>query len=159
MYEPILLIHSWTRWIVLIGLVSLLIQSFRGWVKQTEWTEGHSTLLWGVDQIFGYQVLFGLFIWLALSPFTKAGFANPRDILDQPLIFFWTLRHALTMLLALVLFQAAKFRARKIESSRGKFKWLTFATAVVLLVIFSAIPWAIPWPGLEYGRDLFRWPQ
>jgi hypothetical protein len=66
MYEPLLLIHSWTRWIVLIGLVFLFIRSLQGWVKQTEWTDGHTTFVWAVDQVLGYQVLFGILIWLAL---------------------------------------------------------------------------------------------
>jgi hypothetical protein len=154
MYEPLLLIHSWTRWIVLIGLIFLFIRSLQGWIKQSEWTEGHTTFVWGVDQAFGYQVLFGILIWLALSPFSKAGFAQPGEIMTNPLLFFWTLRHPLTMISALGFFQIAKVRARRKPESREKFKLMTLATGTLLILIATAIPW----PGLYYGRALFRWP-
>lgn len=154
MYEPMLLIHSWTRWIVLISLALLFMRSLQGWVKQAEWNEGHTTFVWAVDQVLGYQVLFGLLIWLALSPFSKAGFAKPSDIVGNPLVFFWTLRHPLTMILALGLFQIAKARMKRQPSSAGKFKLIATATGAILILIATAIPW----PGLDYGRALFRWP-
>lgn len=152
MYEPFLLLHSWTRWAVLLALIYLLARSALLWRLQKPWTSKDSELLWVFDQIFGYQVLFGFALWLAGSPLVKAAFKEAGLIFDNSLVFFWALRHPLTMLVAFGVFHMGKARAKR--SSPEKAARLYFLTLLgVTLLILSAIPW----PGLFYGRPLFRW--
>ncbi len=153
MYEPLLLIHSWTRWIVFLSMIALFGRCLYGWISKSPWAEREDGFLWAVDQAFGYQILFGGMLWLGISPFTKTGFMNPSEILANPLIFFWTVRHGLSMILAFGIFQIFKAKCRKAPPALAKYRLATLGTGIALAVIISAIPW----PGLEYGRPLVRW--
>jgi hypothetical protein len=152
MYEPILFLHSWTRWAVFLGVIYFFIRSVVGWWKKSTWTSQDGYFIWAFNQAFGYQVAFGITLWIGLSPMTKAGMKDPPLILENDMIFFWVLRHALTMILALGAFHIGKARSKKVAPN-DRFKVYTVTFAIVLLMIVSAIPW--PW--LSYGRTLFRW--
>lgn len=152
MYGPLLLIHSWTRWIVLIAAIYFLFKSAYGWLSKKPVSPADNKFLWAFDQVLNYQVLFGLAIYIAASPMVRAAIAAPSEILSNPVIQFWTLRHPITMLAVIAVFQIGKGRGVRAESSkRYQIYCLTFAA--VLLLIVSAIPWE----GLTYGRPFFRW--
>ncbi len=152
MYELLLFIHSWTRWIVLIAIIYFFLRSLRGWRTGAPWTAQDHYFIWAFNQIFGYQVLFGLTLWIGLSPMTKAGIKNPNLILQDGAISFWVLRHALTMILAFGLFHAGRAKSKKVSTIQ-RFKVYALTFGMMLAMIASAIPW--PW--LSYGRLLFRW--
>lgn len=151
MYESLLLIHSWTRWIVLVSAVYFLLVSLRAITRGKPWTGHDARFVWALDQVLLYQVLFGLALWMSASPIVHASFLNPGLILTTPLYQFWTLRHPLTMLLALGVFQIGKSIAGK-RPVTSRFKIYAMTLAVTLALIASAIPW----PGLSYGRALLR---
>lgn len=151
MYEPLLLIHSAIRWIVLIAMCYFLVRSIRGAVRKEKWTGAEQYFVWAFDQAFGYQVLFGFTLWLAMSPFTKAAFLNPAELQSNPVVRFWTIRHALTMLVAFGLWHAGRARAKR-AAPELRYRIFAFTFAVVLALVLSAIPW----PGLSYGRPLLR---
>lgn len=152
MYESLLFIHSWTRWVVFIGLIYFLIKATSGWLMKTPWKASDGHFIWAFDQVFGYQVLFGLTLWLGLSPYTKTVFKDFNLLWENPVLFFWTLRHGLTMILALGVFHMGKGKAKR-ASDNKKYKIFAFTFAGSLLLVISAIPW--PW--LSYGRALIRW--
>lgn len=152
MYEPFLLLHSWTRWLVLLPAVYFFVKSVAGAAGYARWSAGENYFIWAFNQVFGYQVLFGLSLWLGASPIVKAAFRTPAIIFEDATIGFWTLRHPLTMIAALGVFHIGKAKAKRVEIER-KFKYFAVTFGVILLLIASAIPW--PW--LTYGRPLLRW--
>ncbi len=152
MYEPLLFIHSWLRWIVLLAMCYFFVRSLYGWAKKHTWKPADSHFMWAFNQMFAYQVAFGIGIWMALSPFTKAAFKDTALILESPVIFFWTVRHGLTMILAIGFFQAAHAKTRRAPES-VRFRNYAFVFGILLLIVASAIPW----PGLPHGRNLLRW--
>jgi hypothetical protein len=154
MYEPLLLIHSWTRWAVFFGALYFLGRSFTGWWKKTPWTPQDGNFIWAFNQAFTYQIGFGIVLWLGLSPITKAGFKSPWLLLENGAISFWALRHPLTMVLALGVFHIGKARSKKVLPEE-RFRLFAITFAIVFIMISSAIPW--PW--LSYGRAFFRWLQ
>lgn len=115
------------------------------------WTGGDARFVWAFDQILAYQALFGFALWLAASPVVHASFLNPGLILSNPLYRFWTLRHPLSMLLAVGAFQLGKVIARR-SPVTVRFKVYGVTLGVTLAILVSAIPW----PFLEHGRALFR---
>lgn len=151
MYEPLVFIHSWMRWVVLVAGIYLVLRFAWASYRETNWKGRDAQLLWAFDQSFGYQFLFGLVIWAGLSPWSKALFHDIAS-LDNPMVFFFSLRHPLTMLLAMILFQVLKDKAMKEENSTRRFRKLAVAIGLPLIVILSAIPW--PW--MDVGRSLFR---
>ena len=122
------------------------------WRQQAPWMAQDSYFIWAFNQVFGYQIGFGITLWIGLNPMTKVGFKNPSLVLENGVISFWVLRHAITMILALGTFHIGKARSKKVIPN-DRFKIYTVTFAIILTLITSAIPW--PW--LSYGRALFRW--
>lgn len=151
MYEPLLIAHSWTRWMVLGGLVYFFIKSIYSIVRKKAWTGADNYFIWAFEQAFGYQVLFGLVLWLGSSPFLKMAIRNPDLVFEDSTVSFWSLRHPLTMLVSIVVFQIGKVRARR-APMENKFRIFAVTFAVVLILVCSAIPWS--W--LSYGRPWLR---
>ena len=152
MYESILLVHSWVRWMVVLAIVYFFLRSLFGWLTEAAWTEKDDSFIWVFNQLFGIQIAFGFTLWIALSPFTKAFMKDPSLIFDNSLMSFWALRHGLTMIFAMGAFHIGRGRSKRSPPEK-RFKIFTFAFGVVIVMIASAIPW--PW--LSYGRPLFRW--
>lgn len=151
MYEPLLFIHSWTRWVVLLSAIYFLLTSLDAIARGRAWTGVDARFVWAFDQILAYQALFGFALWLAASPVVHAAFLNPGLILSNPLHQFWALRHPLSMLVAVGAFQVGKVIARR-SPATSRFKVYAITLTVTLAIILSAIPW----PSLVYGRVLFR---
>ena len=152
MYESLLFVHSWVRWAILFSLVALFIRMSLGWRRRNPWSTADQHYVVAFSQLFGAQILFGLFIWLSLSPFSKAGFKEPALLLNDSVISFWGLRHGLTMIFAMIVIQTLIVKSRS-WAALTKFKAFSLAFGFLIFVVCTAIPW----PGLSYGRDLFRW--
>ncbi|MBX3019161.1 MAG: hypothetical protein KF767_14845 [Bdellovibrionaceae bacterium] len=151
MYEPLLFIHSWVRWVVLFAGLYLVVRYSLAARANRPWNGGDQHLLWAFDQSFGYQFLFGLTLWAGMSPWTKAFFQDPVGSLENPFVFFWSLRHPLTMFVAIGVFHMMKAKARRLEGA-ARFKKLAVTIALTLVIVLSAIPW--PW--MDVGRAWIR---
>lgn len=152
MYSALLFIHSWTRWIVVAATLYFLVKSAIGWSRGKKWTSADNHFIWIFSQVFGYQILIGLTIYLAVSPMVRAAVSDPGSILSNGVINFWTLRHPLSMILAFVVYQVGEGRAKK-GAIEKRYAIYTITFAAVFAIMCSAIPW----DGLSYGRPYFRW--
>ena len=152
MYEPLLFVHSWFRWIVLLSMIYFFGRSVYGWTRKISWAASDNQFMWAFNQMFAYQVMFGLALWIALSPYSKAGFKDAATLQENPVVSFWTIRHPATMLIAIAIFQIGHLLAKR-RPADSKFRIYAVTFGLVLVAICSAIPW----PGLDYGRALFRW--
>ena len=151
MYGPLLFIHSWMRWLVLGVLLFLIFKTLFVQINKSKWQPKDDATLWVFDQIFGYQILFGLVLWAGTSPLTKMVFKNFSVIQEDPVLFFWFLRHPLTMIVAMGFFQGGYDKFKEAVPEK-KNKILLFTLIITLVIILSAIPWS----NLIFGRPLFR---
>lgn len=152
MYEPLLFIHSWTRWILVVAALYFLIRSLWSLATKKPWKNFDTQFIWSLDQVFGYQLLFGITLWLAMSPYVKMAWANLDQLSQNPVVSFWFWHHPVTMLLAYGAFKFSHAKAKRSENAK-KFKYYAAGLFTSLVLIFSAIPW--PWT--QWGRSLFRW--
>jgi hypothetical protein len=152
MYGPLLFIHSWTRWIVVVSGLYFLIRCLLGWVRNQQWGSSENHFIWAFNQILGYQILFGLTLYIAASPFVKLAIANPSLISTQPVVNFWVARHAPTMFFTLGVFHMGRAKVKK-APLESRFRIYTITFSILMALILSAIPWT----GLVYGRPWFRW--
>ncbi|MBL7715501.1 MAG: hypothetical protein JNL01_08515 [Bdellovibrionales bacterium] len=152
MYGPILFIHSWVRWGVLLGALFLIVRTTWASLSRQNWTARDNYWVWAYGQIFGYQLIFGLTLYFGLSPMTRSAFQNFSEAMENPVLFFWSIRHPLTLILAFAVFVLGKrlcFNRLSLETRhRGMAAVLWVSTAILLS--------AIPWPVLEYGRPWVR---
>ncbi len=152
MYESIILMHHWFRWLVLLGGLWLLYFCCSSWYGGKKWDSEVKRLLWSFEQLFGYQVAFGLALYLGVSPVLKMALSNPQSISNDPFTRFWTLIHGPAMLAALIIFQVGKYFVEKQQGDQRKFQLMSVAMFVTMALIILAIPW----PFLSYGRPLIR---
>lgn len=155
MYETVLTLHSWNRWLSLILGIAATINAFREVPVFTEKRKGSrwdTFFMASVD----LQVLFGLALYFGLSPFTTEAMNNPSSALRTPAVRFWAIDHAAVMFAAVVLVRLGRIFAMtaKTPEARRTRRLACFALAVVAMLA------AIPWPGLAQGRPLLRaWPS
>jgi len=148
MYTTVLLIHSWLRWVALVAGVGATLTAL------FDRTDGARAERWGLALVtsLDLQMLIGLLLYFALSPFTAVAMQDFGAAMKDPGLRFFAVEHVTMMLAAVVLVHAGRVLARKATSpsSRRTRTFVCFGLATVLMVA------AIPWPGLAHGRPLFR---
>jgi len=152
MYNAVLFLHSWIRWVVLVAGVLAIVRAFRG--AGSGATFGPSDRRAGVIFVasMDLQFLLGLLLYGVLSPITSAAFQNFGAAMKDSVLRFFAVEHTMLALAAVVLAHIGSARAKRAPSDRARFRAMAifFTIALVLLLV------AIPWPGRTMGRPLFR---
>jgi hypothetical protein len=150
-YAPVLLIHSWLRWATLLLAIAATVNAFRPDRDLSERMPGRQ---W--DTLFmmalDLQVLFGLLLYFGLSPFTMEAFKDFGSAVSNPGLRFWAIGHIAWMAAATILVRIGRVLALGARTPQARRKWRALFFALTTLTIAAGIPW----PGLDYGRPLFR---
>jgi hypothetical protein len=134
MYQGLLYIHSFIRYIVLVLLVIVIVTSLLGWLNRKSFTKADDKfslfLLIGTHT----QLLIGLLLYF-VSPFVQFN-SSTMKVADTR---YWTVEHISMMLIAVTLITVARITHKKISSDEGKFKRLFYLNTIALMVIIGAI--------------------
>ena len=148
MYTFVLALHSWLRWVALVAGVVATYSV----ISDREGSRG--TELWGLVLMIALdiQLLLGVLLYVALSPFTAEAMRDFGAAMRNPGLRFFAVEHVTLMLAAIVLVHAGRVMARKAKTADARRMRLLmcFGLATLLMVL------AIPWPGMASGRPLFR---
>lgn len=143
MYDILLVVHNWFRWVVLIlGFIAVLNALF-GWIGKREWVNRDRVL----GSLFGgaldLQLLFGIILYF-ISPITQAALANFGNAMRVPELRFFGLEHLFYMVIAVVAVHLGSILARRAPADSAKHRraalWYLFAIILILI----AIPWSRP---------------
>jgi hypothetical protein len=155
-YDGLLVVHSFTRWCVILAAAVALAHAF--WPVAAG---GARALDPRVGRLFvacvDVQVSLGLSLYFALSPLARAARALWAEQglsalwADRQLRFFGLIHPCLALLAACVA-HAAWVAVRRAETDASSRRWLG-AGAALALAIFVA---AVPWPFLGHERPWFR---
>jgi hypothetical protein len=138
MHALFLFIHSLFRWVVLLaGFYAVAAAFGRRNARPGRWFAISLDI----------QLLVGLILYW-LSPITSGAVSDMAAAMQNRVVRFWTVEHATSMIVALVLAHVGVARARK---GKG-------GAAVLFLLALLAILAGIPWPFMPYGRPLFPMP-
>lgn len=109
---------------------------------------------WGLILVIALdlQLLFGLALYLVLSPNTKAIFGNFGAAMRDPVARYWAVEHISLMLFAVVMAHVGRVLARKAKSPAAERKRLLVCFTLSTIAMIAATPW----PGMANGRPLFR---
>lgn len=152
MYEIVLFIHSWCRWLVTFALVLVFLCALKGWIQNKEFTK--------FDKISGItligathlQFLIGLFLYFALSPITNAAMTNMGAAMKNTTLRFWGVEHIATMIIFLILVQTGYSLAKRTNNIRKKHKYLAIFSGIAIIILCAGMPWS---SRKEIGRPLF----
>lgn len=150
MYSTVLALHSWLRWIAIIAAFGATIAAFRGRTRDTEPAADRWSLF--AMTALDVQMLVGLILYFALSPFTLQALADFGAAMRTPQLRFWAVEHVTMMFAAVIVAHVGRVLARKARKPASKRMRLLvcFGLATLLLLLGT------PWPGMSNGRPLFR---
>jgi len=152
MYSPLLFLHSWLRWAVLLTGIVALVRAIAGMNGKRSWTPADAKP--GLFFIIScdLQFLLGLALYLVFSPTVQAAFGNIGAAMRNPEYRFYVVEHALGMFVAIALAHVGRTRSKTAQTDAAKFKGAAIFYGLALLIILASIPW----PGMAAGRSLFR---
>ena len=150
-YTAVLNIHSWLRWVTLLLAVGATLNAFRGDTDISQRPPGRhwdTFFMMALD----IQVLFGLFLYFGLSPFTKHALTDLGAAMRDSGLRFWAFEHIGAMFAAVVLVRVGRVLALTAKTPLARRqKRLVFFVLTTLVIVAGT-----PWPGLPGGRPLFR---
>jgi hypothetical protein len=150
MYEIVLNIHSWLRWLVIgTALWTILRSAMAG---GRPWTPADTRSLRIFTIVLDVQMLLGLLLYFALSPFTKQAMSNMGEAMRHSALRFWAVEHIFGMIVAVALAHVGAVKVRNAANDARRHRLALIFVALALLAIFLTIPW----PGTPAGRPLFR---
>ncbi|MBC6989292.1 hypothetical protein [Hymenobacter sp. BT491] len=152
MYDILLHVHSWTRWLVVVFGLIAVFRAFSGWQGRRRYVGADNGMGAAFVGSMHLQLLVGLILYLGLSPVTKTALANMGAAMKSPELRFWGVEHITVMVLAVIAAQVGRSLSKKatepVLKHKRAFVWFTIALVLVLLMI----PWGIWNP----ARPLFR---
>jgi hypothetical protein len=150
-YPAVLTIHSWLRWVALLLGTAATFNAYRHRADTSERPRGRwwdTFFMLALD----LQVLFGLLLYLGLSPFSREVWNNAGGALRDPALRFWGFEHALMMFGAAAAVRVGRVYAIGVKTTatrrNGRYIWFGVSMFAMLA--------GVPWPGLAGGRPLFR---
>jgi hypothetical protein len=152
MYSPLLFLHSWLRWIVLLTGIFALVRAIGGMNGKRSWTPADAKpgLFFMIS--CDLQLLIGLALYLVFSPTVQAAFGNIGAAMRNPEYRFYVVEHAFGMIIAIALAHVGRARSKKAKTDAAKFKGAAIFYGLAILIILASIPW----PGMPGGRPLIR---
>lgn len=150
MYTTILVLHSWIRWIALVGGVGATLAAVTGRVQ----SESSPADRWALVAMIALdvQMLLGLLLYLVVSPNMAEIRAHFGEAMQNPTLRFWAVEHLTMMLVAVVLAHVGRVVARKAATPAAKRTRLLICFGLATFLMLAGIPW----PGMRAGRPLFR---
>jgi hypothetical protein len=146
MYNFVLFLHSWLRWIALAaGIGATAAVAIRPGAGSER-----SGLLFMISM--DLQMLLGLLLYAFLSPTTAAIFTDFGAAMKDPVARFWAVEHITMMVAAVILAHVGRVLGRKAATpgARRTRQLICFGLSTVLMIAGT------PWPGTRAGRPLFR---
>lgn len=149
MHRVLLAAHSLNRWLVVVLLLMALGRGIVGWARGRTWTRRDDLTSRLLIAVLDVQLLLGVALY-AVSPLVRAGWADLGATMDNRVLQFWTVEHAPTMIIAVVIVHIGSVMARRADKDRRRYRVETLTVGVATLLILGGIPW----PFLEHGRPL-----
>ncbi len=152
MYNGLLHLHNFGRWILIILLLVAIYKSFTGMMGNKPFTAGDKKIGLFLMITAHTMLLVGLYQWVA-GPW---GLENIKSmgmsaVMKDPIYRFWAVEHITGMLIGIILITIGRGTFRKAINDKAKHSrsfWLYFIALVVIVAL-------VPWPFREVARPLF----
>jgi hypothetical protein len=150
MYSFVLALHSWVRWIALVAGIGATMAALTDSSRARNGrAEG-----WGIALVTAVdiQFLLGLLLYFVVSPNMQAIREHFGEAMRLRVPRFWAVEHLTMMIAAVVLAHVGRVLARKAATPRARRTSMLVCYGLATILMLAGIPW----PGLPYGRPLFR---
>ncbi|HLT81580.1 MAG TPA: hypothetical protein VKZ86_11145 [Cyclobacteriaceae bacterium] len=134
MYDILLTSHSYLRYFVLIMLIAVVVRSLMGWVGNKPFTRVDDRLGLYLLIFTHLQLIAGVILYF-VSPFVRFDSTTMKDSLTR----YWTVEHALMMVIVVALITAARATSKRMSESAKKHKRLVLFNAIALILIIGVL--------------------
>ncbi len=152
MYVTLLSVHSFLRWLVVLGTIYTLYRAYSGlFGKRTFDPADAKTRQYTI--IFAHlQVVIGIALYF-LSPLTQYFLSNFSTAVKVKEIRFYGMEHTVTMLIAVILMTIGSAISKKKAEDSAKFKALAIWFTIAFILMLLMIPWPLsPFSGRPWLR-------
>jgi hypothetical protein len=150
MYQTLLVLHSWSRWFVLVLGLLAVYRAYMGWTSRSTFTKADNGISAAFSGFMWLQVLIGFGLYFGLSPWGLNGLKQLG--MKDPTARFFGMEHALMMFIAAALAQVGRIALKRTPDNTLKHKKAFTYFGIALLLVLLMIPWGIWNP----ARPLFR---
>ena len=137
--------HSGLRYVVLLLVVLAIIQALAGWLGGKSYTEGNRKLNLFTMISAHVQLLLGLILYF-FSPLVRLD--DFGGAMKEEVARYWTVEHAVMMIIALVLITIGHSRSKKAAQAVEKHRSIAIFYGLGAIIVIVAI--------LQSGRGLFE---
>lgn len=137
--------HSGLRWLVLLFLVLAAFKALAGWLGKKPYGKTDNLLAVLLLSFTHIQFIIGIVVFV-LSDIAKTGIANIGNAMKEPALRFWTVEHAIIMILAIVLITLGRVKSKKAKTDELKHKkGAIFYLLALLLIVWAGVikPYAL----------------
>ncbi|MEM6531963.1 MAG: cytochrome B [Myxococcota bacterium] len=152
MYDILIALHSWLRWLVVLGGVAAISLAVQGLVKGTEYHKPHKVS--GIVFLASTHTMLILgFALFFVSPTVNAALGDMGAAMKIKAVRFWAIEHTTLMVLAAVAVTVGYSAAKRATQSASKYKRALIGFGIGFTLIIMGIPWPFR---AEVARVLFR---
>jgi len=138
MYLTILTLHSFFRWVVLLGILTGIFRASRGLLGRLPFTPLDNTIRHTTATLAHVQLILGYGLYL-VSPLLAS--FHLRDAEHEPTALFFGVQHVALMTIAITVLTIGSALAKRQATDQAKFRTMAGWFALALLIILVAIPW------------------
>ncbi len=140
MYNALLFIHSYVRYIVLILLIVVIIASAVGLINKKPYSNSDNKLGLSLLIFTHLQFLVGIILYFVSPAVVFSG-----ESMKNSSARYWLVEHAFGMIIAIALITAARVTSKKMSDSQAKYRRLLIFNLIAFLIIVLTISFS--------GRD------
>jgi hypothetical protein len=151
MYQTLLVLHSWSRWFVVVFGLIAVYRAYVGYSGRRTFVSADNGMSAAFSGFMWLQVLIGLGLYFGLSPWGLNAMKQ-AGAMKNPTARFFGLEHIAVMLLATIVAQVGRIVVKKTADATQKHRKALLYFGAALFLVLLMIPWGIWNP----ARPLFR---
>lgn len=151
MYETLLYLHSWLRWIVLIAGAITFVRAVMALSRKGAWQADDRKYQLAFVTSLDLQFVLGLILYF-VSPITQL--SNFKTNMKISALRFFSVEHVFMMIIALAVVHIFSAKSKKATDPVRRRRLWSIGAIIGFVILLAAIPW----PFMAAARPLFRIP-
>lgn len=151
MYQALLHLHNYGRWVVIILLLIAIVRSLSGMIGNKLFTNSDTKIGLFLMIAAHTMLLIGLYQWFAGTwGFRNIQSMGMKAIMHDKVYRFWVVEHFAGMLIGIILITIGRGSAKKNVNDKSKHSrsfWFYFIAFIIIMA-------SVPWPSRQPGRPL-----
>ena len=143
MYEPLLFIHSWFRWLAFAGVLVVFFKELRAASANAPWQPADLMWMKAAAHTLAAQIAIGILLY-ATSPYIHTLVSDLESASHDRVSRFFVFEHGVVMLVAIGVTHMGAAIARKGATDKAKHTRAAIFFGIAALLMVYAIPWWRP---------------